>query len=402
MRPIVFLHAADLHLDSPFTGLKSVPQAWADELRESPFKAFRSIIDTAIHHKVDFLLLSGDLYDGENRSLRTQVRFRREMERLKAAGVPVYIIHGNHDHLSGSWIHVDFPDNVHVFSEKAEMKSFHKSDGTLVHLYGFSYPKRHVTEKMIDTYVKIEGADYHIGLLHGNLEGFTAHSPYAPFSLRDLMEKNFDYWALGHIHKRQIVAEQPLAIYPGNIQGRNRKESGEKGCYIIELNGADWKHRFIRTAEMIWDTATVMIPETSTFDSILTECKNRLTKYHTFTEKYLLELIIDGRNADHPNVCNEEFLADILSILQEQSEHEEWNVWPYRMTVHKDTMPAVLQDTPFTSELLSRVERFTEFEEALQPLYRHGIAKKWLDFLTEEEQEQILKDAKRMLLQMLH
>ena len=323
------------------------------------------------------------------------------MERVKAVGIPVYIIHGNHDHLGGAWVHVDFPDNVHVFLEQTEMKTFQKSDGTRVHIYGFSYPKRHVTERMIDTYAKIAGADYHIGLLHGNLEGFTTHSPYAPFSLRDLTEKQFDYWALGHIHKRQIVAEQPLAIYPGNIQGRNRKESGEKGCYIIELDGVDWKHQFIRTAEVIWDTAIVTIPETNSLDTILEECKHRLMSYHTYTEKYLLELKIDGRNVYNHELFSDEVLFDVLSILQEQSEQEEWNVWPYRLTVHKDTMPVVLKDTPFTTELLSNVERFTEFDEALKPLYRHGIAKKWLDSLTEEEQEQIIQDAKRMLLQIL-
>ncbi|WP_028393222.1 metallophosphoesterase family protein [Bacillus cihuensis] len=401
MRPVVFLHAADLHLDSPFTGLKSVPKAWTDEMRESPFKAFRNIIGTAIEQKVDFMLLSGDLFDGENRSLRTQVKFRREMERLKAAGIPVYIIHGNHDHLGGAWIHVDFPDNVHVFSEKTEMKLFQKSDGTLVHLYGFSYPKRHVTERMIDTYAKIEGADYHIGLLHGNLEGVTTHSPYAPFTLRDLTDKHFDYWALGHIHKREIISEQPLAIYPGNIQGRNRKENGEKGCYLIELNGSDWKQQFIRTSEVIWDTVTVTISEGYTFDAILAECKHILMKYHPFKEKYLLDLILDGRDGHDSNILREDFLDDVLSILQEQAEDEEWNVWPYRITFHKDTMPVVLHDTPFTSELLSKVECFTEYDEALNPLYRHGIAKKWLDSLTEEEQGKILKDAKRMLLQML-
>ena len=101
MSGIRFIHAADLHLDSPFVGLKNVPEAILHKMKEAPFLAFRKLIEEAIARKVDFILLAGDLYDGENRSLRTQVRFRREMERLLEHGIQVYIIHGNHDHLGG-------------------------------------------------------------------------------------------------------------------------------------------------------------------------------------------------------------------------------------------------------------------------------------------------------------
>ena len=257
MSGVKFIHAADLHLDSPFSGLKDMPSSILKELRESPFKAFQTIINEAITRQVDFIVLSGDLFDGENRSLRTQVRFRTEMEKLQQHQIPAYIIHGNHDHLSGSWITVGLPDNVHVFSGQTEMKRFEKIDGTTVHLYGFSYPRRQVRERMIETYIKAEGADYHIGLLHGNLEGNSEHSPYAPFSLKELAAKDFDYWALGHIHKHQVVSEDPLVIYPGNIQGRNRKESGVKGCMLIEFDGDMKRHSFIETSEVIWESETI-------------------------------------------------------------------------------------------------------------------------------------------------
>lgn len=115
---VKFIHAADLHLDSPFSGLKDMPPSLLMEIRESPFKAFQKMINEAIFHQVDFIVLSGDLFDGENRSLRTQVRFRSEMEKLQQHQIPAFIIHGNHDHLSGSWVTVELPGNVHVFRGK--------------------------------------------------------------------------------------------------------------------------------------------------------------------------------------------------------------------------------------------------------------------------------------------
>ncbi|MBR8645654.1 metallophosphoesterase [[Brevibacterium] frigoritolerans] len=140
---VKFIHAADLHLDSPFSGLKDMPSSILKELRESPFKAFQTIINEAITRQVDFIVLSGIYLMGKPES-RTQVRFRTEMEKLQQHQIPAYIIHGNHDHLSGSWITVRLPDNVHVFSGQTEMKRFEKIDGTTVHLYGFSYPRRQV------------------------------------------------------------------------------------------------------------------------------------------------------------------------------------------------------------------------------------------------------------------
>ncbi len=176
------------------------------------------------------MILAGDLFDEEDRSVRAQTRLRKEMMRLNEYNIQVYIIHGNHDHLNGSWIHLEMPENVHIFGEKVEWKTF--SNGNVkVQLYGFSYPARHVTESMLTHYVKQDGADFDIGILHGHGEGISEHGVYAPFHVKELVAKKFDYWALGHIHKREFLYEQPYVVYPGNTQGRNKKEKGNKGCY---------------------------------------------------------------------------------------------------------------------------------------------------------------------------
>lgn len=237
MKQVKFIHAADLHLDSPFKGMEmNVAQSVWERMKQSTFESFERIVDKAIQERVDFVLLAGDLYDAETRSLRAQVFVREQMKRLSQYDIPVFIIHGNHDHLGGSWAAIEFPENVHVFTEPyVEEKSFYKNGELLASIYGFSYLQQAVTDNMTAQYTKMSDAPFHIGMLHGSVEGDAEHNRYAPFQIRELKEKQFDYWALGHIHKREILSEEPYIIYPGNIQGRHRKETGEKGAYLIEL-----------------------------------------------------------------------------------------------------------------------------------------------------------------------
>ncbi|HCF53736.1 MAG TPA: DNA repair exonuclease, partial [Bacillus sp. (in: Bacteria)] len=232
MKQVKFIHAADLHLDSPFKGMEmNVGQSVWERMKQSTFESFERIVDKAIQERVDFVLLAGDLYDAETRSLRAQVFVREQMKRLSQYDIPVFIIHGNHDHLGGSWAAIEFSENVHVFTEPyVEEKSFYKNGELLASIYGFSYLQQAVTDNMTAQYTKMSDAPFHIGMLHGSVEGDAEHNRYAPFQIRELKEKQFDYWALGHIHKREILSEEPYIIYPGNIQGRHRKETGEKGA----------------------------------------------------------------------------------------------------------------------------------------------------------------------------
>ncbi|MFJ7745622.1 exonuclease SbcCD subunit D [Peribacillus sp. NPDC097295] len=396
MSKVTFIHAADLHLDSPFSGLKDLPASIISEIRDSPFKSFQKIVDQAISHHVDFILISGDLYDGENRNLRTQVRFRSEMERLLQHEIPAFIIHGNHDHLSGSWITVDLPENVHVFSAEMEMKMYEKKDGTTVHLYGFSYPRRHVTERMIGAYRKSGAADYHIGLLHGNLEGNSEHSDYAPFSLKELVAKDFDYWALGHIHKRQVASEHPLVIYPGNIQGRNRKESGVKGCVLVEMDGVAKHHTFIETSGVIWGSETLQVTEDAGFDALYQQIKEVIRQKRFSGRSYLLDIKLDvGACLDFRH----DMLDDLTRILQEEEQGPPF-VWLYKITLNPHSLRKESKRlTPFINEIFNLAADFAEMETVLAPLYKQAGARRFLEDLEKEEKQELLKEAERWLLQ---
>ena len=228
MAPIRFIHTADLHLGSPFTGISGLASAQRKTFADTVYKAFDTLIDYAVREKPDFMLIAGDIYDGEDRTLRAQYKFQQGMERLNQAGIPVLISHGNHDHLAGGWTRFELPGNVHVFDDKVTNQNFNIS-GNTVTVTGFSYGERHVKEAKINNFPPADGSSaYHIGMLHGSMDGDSSHAVYAPFKKEQLLSKNYHYWALGHIHLRQILHQDPCIVYPGNIQLSHMKETGPK------------------------------------------------------------------------------------------------------------------------------------------------------------------------------
>ena len=396
MSGIRFIHAADLHLDSPFAGLKNVPETILHKMKEAPFLAFRKLVDEAIVRKVDFILLAGDLYDGENRSLRTQVRFRKEMERLQEHGIHVYAIHGNHDHLGGKWVAVDLPGNVHVFPGNYAMERFGNGKAS-VNIYGYSYPVQHVKQRIIDEYRKSGEADYHIGMLHGNLEGSSEHGNYAPFSLGDLLAKDMDYWALGHIHKRSELSLDPPIIYPGNTQGRHRKESGLKGCYYVEFDGKEPSAAFIPTSEIIWEEIEVTVSHEDSFDTILETCRSKMEEIRHDTCGIFLSLSIIHDNSD---LSFSDYCDDLLELLAEDEEDQEQFVYPYRAVLKNDSK-RMEHNLPIVKDILSREWDAGDVDETLRPLYKHGTGRKYIDGLSEEEKTAMIDDAELLLVELL-
>lgn len=239
MLPFRFIHAADLHLDSPFTGLSGVSGVLRRHMRESTFTALDRLVQLAVAEKADFVVIAGDVYDSSNISLRAQLRFTEAMERLNDEGIGVYVIHGNHDPLDSPRLAVTLPPNVHVFGPEPEAVIVRRrEDGREAALVsGMSYPTAKVTENIALRYPKTaQGELFTIGLLHANVDGDQAHETYAPCTRRDLVERGYDYWALGHIHTRRTWQESPPIVYPGNIQGRSIRETGPKGCYMVHVD----------------------------------------------------------------------------------------------------------------------------------------------------------------------
>ncbi|MDD3460727.1 MAG: DNA repair exonuclease [Mesotoga sp.] len=228
-----FLHTADLHLDSPLVGLIRYPGAPVEQLRNATRQALENLVDFAITEQVAFVLIAGDLYDGDWKDYHTGLFFVSQMLKLREAGVKVFIVAGNHDSASNLTKRLRMPENVKMFSDKKPETEILQDLGVAIH--GQSYRSRVVTEDLSANYPQRLSGLFNIGLLHTSLDGRPGHEPYSPCSLDALISKGYDYWALGHVHKRELINEKPLILFPGNIQGRYIRETGPKGCTLVTV-----------------------------------------------------------------------------------------------------------------------------------------------------------------------
>ena len=263
-----FIHTADIHLDSPLKGLEAHGDAPVEEIRGATRRAFDSLIDLAIEEEIDFVMIAGDLYDGDWKDYNTGLFFTGRMGRLDKAGIKVFIVSGNHDAASQITKAMPLPDNVTLFPHKKPTSVTLENLGVVIH--GQSYCSRAVTENLALQYPQQDSNYFNIGLLHTSMTGREGHEDYAPCTPDELKSKGYDYWALGHVHKREIVSEDPWIVFPGNIQGRHIKEIGTKGATLVTV---DDDHRIteIKDCELDvlrWVICQVDLSECETTDSI--------------------------------------------------------------------------------------------------------------------------------------
>jgi len=231
-----FVHTADIHLDSPLRSLALRHPELAELIGNATRQAFVNIMDLCLDEQVDALLLAGDLYDGEQTSMKTARFLAAQVRRLHEAGIRVFIIRGNHDALSKITQELVLPDTVKVFGGRAEAVAIDrgKSDFPVV-IHGLSFAKPHAPESLIPKYKPpVEGA-VNIGMMHTSLAGAPGHDPYAPCRIADLQATGFRYWALGHIHKRSVAEGDCTIVMPGNPQGRDINEAGPKTVSLITV-----------------------------------------------------------------------------------------------------------------------------------------------------------------------
>ena len=312
---IRFIHAADLHLDTPFSGIEKTSKELAEKLRQAPYDSLANIVDLAIERTVDFVLFSGDLYNTKRINIKAQSLFIEQMNRLNSADIKVFVIRGNHDYLTESEhsLTLPFPDNVYTFGADVSTHIIETRQNQRVAITGFSYETQWVFNRKIQAYPKREpNVNLHIGMLHGSADSITStEANYAPFTLRELQEKNYDYWALGHIHQRQELA--PNIHYPGNIQGLHKNEVGEKGCLLIEWDDHNQQTEFIPTAPIIWQSVDLDISSmehvAELFEALRGEMENLSKK-----EEKLIHLTLKS---------NEDYNEKLIELIQEPTFNEQ-------------------------------------------------------------------------------
>jgi DNA repair exonuclease SbcCD nuclease subunit len=229
-----FVHAADIHLDSPLLCLDEYAGAPVEEIRLATRKALARLVDFTIESESDFLIIAGDLFDGEWRDCNTALYFISEMKRLREAGINAYIALGNHDAGNRNLLSLPWPDHVRFFDFKKSQRIEVPSHDVLLH--GQSFRERHIEEDMTSAWPVGSAGAFNIGILRTSASDTSGHERYAPCSVDSLRSRHYQYWALGHVHTRKELAREPWVVFPGNIQGRNVRECGPRGCYLVNVD----------------------------------------------------------------------------------------------------------------------------------------------------------------------
>lgn len=391
-----FVHAADLHLDTPFVGLSQLPPLIREQIQESTFRSYQRLIDYCIEEGVDFLLLSGDIYNASDRSLRAQLCFKEGLEKLASLDISSYVIHGNHDPLDGYRARLAWPKQVHFFhGDEVQAIPYLKHGQELARIYGISYLTNHVTDNLAKKFHRGPHDSYAIGMLHTNVEGMASHGNYAPCTLEELQRTGMDYWALGHIHKPQILRkESPVIVYPGNLQGRSFKETGTKGCYLVQVDSqGNFSLNFQAMDSIRWHDAALDLDGCQTEQELFDVLDEHMANWKQQAEGrsvigWLTVLVPKGM----AQVFSKQ--ARITDLLERYREIDTPFFW--LQGIEFRTASSSIAEDPFLLEMqewIGRIKQDPKLQrelllEAHAPLiHEHRLGSKWLSQLNDQEED---------------
>jgi DNA repair exonuclease SbcCD nuclease subunit len=352
-----FLHAADVHLDSPLIGLSRYEGAPVKEIRSATRQAFENLVSLALERRVSFVILAGDLYDGDWKDFTTGLFFVHQMARLREASVPVFLVSGNHDADSQLTHSLPLPDNVRRFSS-SEAETY-RLDELDVAVHGRSYPRRQVDEDLTESYPDPMPGMLNIGVLHTSLDGRPEHACYAPCSLDGLRARGYDYWALGHVHAEEVVSEEPWVVFPGNIQGRHARELGPKGCVLVSVDDGEVLGVEKQTLDVMrWACCQIDAPTATTAEHVIGEAAKAFDRLADETDDRLLavRLEIRGNSAAHRELVarREQLLQDIRALSLDRGGGR---LWLEKVIVATQTPPLTTGASAQAAEELGQMIR---------------------------------------------
>jgi DNA repair exonuclease SbcCD nuclease subunit len=386
---VKFVHAADLHIDSPMRGLDRYDGAPTGRLRAATRRALENLVALCIAEKASFLLLAGDVFDGSWKDFSTGLFFVSQMARLREAQIPVVIVRGNHDAASSITKSLPLPDNVHELSWRKPQTFEIAAAGALIH--GQSFPQRATTEDLASRYPDAVPGGFNIGLLHTCLDGREGHERYAPTSLETMRAKGYDYWALGHVHAREVLSQEPWIVFPGNLQGRHARETGVKGASLVTVeDGAvmDVEHRALDVVR--WEQLAVDASEATDPMEVVDRVKDALEKRAETSPDRLLaaRVLVGGSTRANGGIRRdlEHFVAQLRAaatdglgdtvwlekvIVQTRSTFDLTEVRQEAGAIgHLARRLAAIKDDP--KELAALSACFAELEKKLPPELREG------------------------------
>lgn len=418
MDEIRYIHAADLHLDTPFRGLAqetSQGGRFARLLHDATFMALERLISCCEREKPDFLVLSGDIYNQEDHSVKAQLSLRDACLRLERLNIPVFIAHGNHDPLSSRLMSVSWPQNVVIFGAEPEIHPLERAGKTLALVHGISHSRAKESRNLARLFRREASQDcFQLGVLHCAVQGEGAADRYAPCALDDLKASGMDAWALGHVHERRILSETPFIAYPGNAQGLHINETGPRGCLLVTAShqGGGWRCQadFRPLGPVQWEKLELNLEKAEQLDQV----ERRLCDLLTSTgqeappscEAVMARVTLSGRTSLDALLRKTGTVEDLAERLQHLA-GDTPGVWL------KDLL---LETRPLTEsgeflhreDLLGETARLAETMRnsrqalhelaapALEPLFGHSRLRKALTPPDEEQLRSLLDEAERL------
>ena len=413
-----FIHAADLHLDSPFTGLSALAPEVADTLYNATFAAYERIIDLCIAERVDALMVAGDVYDGADRSLRAQRKFVDGLDRLHKAGVCSFVAHGNHDHLSGWEARLAMPPTCHRFGPDFEgVPAFQDEPGRAV-VHGISYPQRDVTENLVLRLGQVEtNGAFTVGLLHANVDNDPNHPAYAPCSLNDLVKTGLDYWALGHVHTRRVLNQStPTIVYPGNPQGRHPNETGARGVYLVDVDDYGNVRLDFRPVDTVrWERLQLDIARMTTEEDLMEALDRCIAEALEKADgrSLVVRLSLTGRGPLHSFLKRPDSIDHLVEAVNEEWAQRFPFVWCDRIedaTASPFDREKRREGADFIADLLRLSDQAQKDEElldrlrdSLSDLYDHRTVGRILRQhpLSEDDVKSLVRDAEDIAVSLL-
>jgi DNA repair exonuclease SbcCD nuclease subunit len=409
MKPFSFIHTADLHLDSPFAGLRQVDGSVASLIKDATFRAFNNVVDLALLHKVDFVLVAGDVYDGSDRSLRAQLKFADGLKTLAQAGIRSFVCHGNHDPLDGWSASLRWPEGVHIFGPELESIPLALGGEDVAVVHGISYPKSQIDEDFGKDFRRQGSHPFQIGLFHCSLGRDPAHETYAPRTMEELVSADLDYWALGHVHTYRVLKDgHPFIAYPGNTQGLHIREPGPRGCLVVQVDGQGTvKASFEATDAVRWLSKELRINDLET-EADLIEALERSCdeiRHEAQGRPAIARITIVGRGALHPLLRRQQVVRDLTERLRETGLESPPPLWIEGIQVQTST-PIDLESRRKSADFLGEVLRLIEnsrqnpkgLQEVISELYNDRRGRRFLQIPAEEELIEMLGEVESMCL----
>lgn len=359
-------HAADLHIDSPLRGLDRYEGAPAARLRGATRRALENLVSACIDERAAVLLLAGDVFDGSWKDYSTGLFFASQMARLREAGISVVLARGNHDAASSITKALRLPENVReLSSRKAETIEL---EGLAVH--GQSFPQRATTTDLAARYPAPRAGMFNVGLLHTSIDGREGHEPYAPTTLETLRGKGYEYWALGHVHRREVVLAEPLVVYPGNLQGRHARETGPKGATVLTVEDGKIAKVEARTLDAArWEAITVDVSAATDVLDVVDLARDAVGACERDGRPLAARVILVGRTKANGRLRSD--LERFTNELRAATTDAHGDVWLEKIAVETHAamdLARIREETGAVGHLARRIAAMKDDEAALATL----------------------------------